>query len=110
MEGQGKETADTNDAKCCALWTSSKEKTEGGGKWRGKVEKEGGGGEGGREWRGRGWRRREGMEKEGGDREGGVGKKENKRGGRRKQRGGLVQLMKGPQSQIVPFLKQFYAT
>ena len=50
------------------------------------------------------------MEKEGGDREGGVGKKENKRGGRRKQRGGLVQLMKGLQSQIVPFLKQFYAT
>ena len=50
MEGQGKETTDTNDAKCCALWTTSKEKTEGGGKWRGKEEKEGGGGEG----RGRG--------------------------------------------------------
>lgn len=40
MEGQGKEATENNDAKCSALWTRSKEKPEGEGKWKGREEME----------------------------------------------------------------------
>jgi len=40
VEGQGKEATENNDAKCSALWTRSKEKPEGEGKWKGREEME----------------------------------------------------------------------